>query len=85
MSNEMPKPVPQIREARVKAGYTQDRLAKEMGVSRQTISNLEHGRTFPNLSDLFILAGILGVTWFALYRKKGDGTDDATKGPNSNT
>ncbi|QQE79517.1 helix-turn-helix transcriptional regulator [Alicyclobacillus sp. SO9] len=62
---------PKIREARVKVGMTQEELAKQLGVSRQTVSNLEHGRTLPNLAILFLIAGILGVAWYTLYSEGG--------------
>lgn len=83
MDQELPiEPIPKIREARIKAGMTQEILAEKLGVSRQTISNLEHGRTLPNLSVLFLIAGILGVAWWALYSTKGGEKDGAEPEPN---
>ena len=33
-----------IREARENLGWTQERLAQELGVTRQSVSNFEQGR-----------------------------------------
>ena len=48
-----------LREARVAAGQTQEKVAETIGVSRQTISNWENNRSYPDiiselsLSDLY--------------------------------
>ena len=48
-----------IKDARVKAGLTQEQVAEKIMVSRQTISNWENGKSLPdivsimNLSDLY--------------------------------
>ncbi|WDL99180.1 helix-turn-helix transcriptional regulator [Alicyclobacillus sp. ALC3] len=67
MQDEVERPIPKLREARLEAKMTQIELAEKAGVTRRTISNLESGKTLPNLSLLFVLAAILGVAWFALY------------------
>ena len=38
-----------IEEIRKEKGILQEELAKKMGVSRQTISSLEHGRYNPSI------------------------------------
>lgn len=38
-----------LKEFREKNNYSQDRLAKELGVSRQTIISIEKGRYNPSL------------------------------------
>lgn len=38
-----------VREMREAKGYTQEQLAKKMGVSRQTIISIETGRYNPSL------------------------------------
>lgn len=50
--------VKQLREAK---GYTQDALAKKVGVSRAYLARLEMGRQDPPLSRLQKLAKALGV------------------------
>lgn len=48
-----------LKDARVKAGLTQEQVAEKIMVSRQTISNWENGKSLPdivsimNLSDLY--------------------------------
>ena len=44
-----------IKDARHKLGWTQERLASEMGVTRQTVSNLEAGRVTPSMHKLVTL------------------------------
>lgn len=51
-----------IRSAREKKGYTQQRLADELGVNRSTIANYEIGRRVPDFEDLQKLAKILNVS-----------------------
>jgi len=41
-----------LRQAQEARGYTQLRLAAEIGVSRQSISGLEAGRYPPNVATL---------------------------------
>lgn len=38
-----------IREYRLRAGLTQEDLAKAVGVSRQTVNSIEAGRYIPSL------------------------------------
>lgn len=71
MDKQFQQPQPRIRELRKKAGYTQEALAKELGVSKRTVWNLENGKTLPNLAMVFLIAGILGVAWHLLYAAKG--------------
>lgn len=45
-----------IREYRLKKGYTQEQLAYELGVSSQTVSRWETGTTYPDIVMLPIIA-----------------------------
>ena len=45
-----------IEEIRKERGIRQDELAKEMGVSRQTISSLENGRYNPSITLAYKIA-----------------------------
>lgn len=56
----------QIRDAREKAGITQEELAEQMEVSRQTISRWETGATRPSADKLTRLSQVLGVSADAL-------------------
>jgi len=45
-----------IKDLRAKYNFSQDRLAEELGVSRQTIISLEKGRYNPSITLAFKLA-----------------------------
>lgn len=51
-----------IEEIRSSKGIRQEELAKEMGVSRQTISSLENGRYNPSIMLAYKLAKYFGMT-----------------------
>lgn len=59
-----------IKEHRKELGLSQDDLAAEIYVSRQTISNWEVGRTYPDVQSLLLLSNVFGVTVDSLI--KGD-------------
>lgn len=40
-----------IKENRLRKGYTQEQLAYELGVSSQTVSRWETGTTYPYIVD----------------------------------
>ena len=44
------------------AGYSQEALAAELGVSRQAVSKWERGEASPDTDNLIALAGLYGVT-----------------------
>lgn len=79
-------PVPRIKEVRKRVGMTQETLAEKLGVTKRTVSNIENGRTLPNLGTVFMIAAILGVAWFALYTNtkggKNNGSEIAESGTN---
>lgn len=51
-----------IRQLRAAKGMSQERLAWASQVTKQTIANLEHGRSVPRLDTLARLAAGLGIT-----------------------
>ena len=51
-----------IEEIRSSKGIRQEELAKEMGVSRQTISSLENGRYNPSIMLAYKLSKFFGMT-----------------------
>lgn len=61
---------PHIKEHRKELGLSQDDLAERIYVSRQTISNWECGRTYPDVQSLLLLSNVFGVTVDSLI--KGD-------------
>ena len=51
-----------IKEYRMKKGYTQEQLAYELGVSSQTISRWENGTTYPDIVMLPIIAELFDTS-----------------------
>lgn len=60
----------QIRKLRTEQGLSQDALAERVFVSRQSVSNWETGRTYPDLKSLLLLSEAFGVSLDTLV--KGD-------------
>jgi putative transcriptional regulator len=46
---------------------TQERLGKELGVSRQTMSRIENGRQGPSLEQAYKMSKILNTTMEELF------------------
>ncbi|MFB2572503.1 helix-turn-helix transcriptional regulator [Micrococcus sp. IITD107] len=61
-----------LKEARERAGWSQQRLADELGVSRQTVISIEKGRYDPSLPLAFRLASAFGCRIEDLFTP-GDG------------
>lgn len=51
-----------LKEARTKANLKQDELAERIGVSRQTISNWENNRSFPDIGSLLKLSDLYSIS-----------------------
>ena len=51
-----------IEEIRNERGIRQEELARQMGVSRQTISSLENGRYNPSILLAYRIARFFGLT-----------------------
>lgn len=60
----------QVREYRLKKGISQEHLARELGVSRQTIVNIEQGVNQPRVLLAIALGVALGVTVYELFREE---------------
>lgn len=65
----------QIRQARKDRGITQEELAKNVPVSRQTVSSWENNRTQPDYETLKKLAKILAVDVSQLIDGNGPGDE----------
>ena len=63
----------QLLTLRTKAGWSQEFVARQIEVSRQTIMNWESGENKPNVDKAIKLAKLFGVTVDALL------ADDDTK------
>ena len=59
-----------IKELRTELGWLQETLAERAYVSRQTISNWETEKSYPDVQSLLILSNIFGVSLDDLI--KGD-------------
>lgn len=61
-----------LRKARQALGQTQEQVAEAVGVSRQTVSNWETGRSLPDVLSVIRLSDLYGVSLDQLL--KGDDT-----------
>lgn len=52
-----------LKKIREEAGLTQEQLANECGVIRQTISNIECGLSRPSVETAKLIAKVLGIPW----------------------
>ena len=59
-----------IKEHRARLGMSQEELAEKIFVSRQTISNWETDRTYPDVQSLLLLSNLFDVSVDSLI--KGD-------------
>ena len=60
----------QIKKYRSQAALTQDELAEKIYVTRQTISNWENDRSYPDVKSLLLLSSLFQVSLDTLV--KGD-------------
>ena len=60
-----------VRELRELRGYSLDLLAGMSGVGRQTLGQIELGRTVPSLGTLWKIAGAFGVPFSVLLARPG--------------
>ncbi|KRN22719.1 helix-turn-helix domain-containing protein [Lacticaseibacillus camelliae] len=58
----------QLRNARTKSGMSQESLAEFMGVSRQTISNWETSRSYPDVERVMRLADLYHLSLDEMLR-----------------
>ena len=59
-----------LKQARTKSGMSQEEVADKLGVSRQTMSNWENSRSFPDIVSVIALSDIYSVELDSLM--KGD-------------
>lgn len=59
-----------LRQARLATGLTQEGVAERVGVSRQTVSNWENNRSYPDIASLLALSDLYSLTLDELL--KGD-------------
>ncbi len=51
-----------IKKCRQEAGWSQEKVAQQLGVSRQSVTKWESGQSAPSTSNLFQLAKLFGTT-----------------------
>jgi transcriptional regulator with XRE-family HTH domain len=59
-----------LKQARSATDFTQEAIAEKAGVSRQTLSNWENGKSYPDVVSILTLSNVYGVTIDSLL--KGD-------------
>jgi DNA-binding XRE family transcriptional regulator len=59
-----------IREHRKRLGLSQEALARQLGVSRQTVVNIERGLSEPRVRLAIAIAVALGVAVVELFGKE---------------
>ena len=59
-----------VKEYRQRAGLSQEALARELGVSRETVVNIERGLNEPRVLLALAVAAILGVAIDQLFRRE---------------
>ena len=58
-----------LKQARTRADLTQGAVAKQIGVSRQSLSNWENDRTYPDLASVLKLSVLYGLSLDDLLRE----------------
>ena len=51
-----------LKDARMRAGMTQEKVAEEIQVTRQTISNWENEKFFPDIVSVIRLSSLYGIS-----------------------
>ena len=57
-----------LKEARQNAGFTQEEIAEKLGVSRQSVSNWENNRTYPDIVSVIKLSDVYSVSLDSLLK-----------------
>lgn len=59
-----------LKDARIKAKFTQEEIAEELNISRQTISNWENEKSYPDIISVIELSNLYSISLDDLL--KGD-------------
>lgn len=59
-----------LQRARTKANLTQEQVAEALGVSRQTVSNWENEKTYPDIRSIVTLSDLYNVSLDYLLKDK---------------
>lgn len=74
-----------LYDLRKKRGISQEELAGEVGVSRQTISKWETGESTPDMEKMIALSTYFGITLDELVLGKKDMPENMTENMTDNT
>ena len=55
-----------LKSARVNKGYTQEEAAKLIGITKDTLSNYERGKSFPDVPIIKRIEDVYGVPYSGL-------------------
>lgn len=58
-----------LKEERIKNNITQEQLAEELGVSRQTISSWENGKSYPDIVSIIKLSDLYNISLDQLLKE----------------
>lgn len=58
-----------LKQGRLRADMTQEAVARRIGVSRQSLSNWENDRTYPDLASVIKLSDLYGISLDELLRE----------------
>lgn len=58
-----------LKNARTKSGLIQEKVAEEIGVSRQSVSNWENGRSYPDIVSMIKLSDLYSVSLDELLKE----------------
>lgn len=61
-----------LKNARNQANFTQEEIAEKLGVSRQTISNWENSKSYPDIISVIKLSDFYSITLDALLKEDKD-------------
>lgn len=64
-----------LRAARTAAGLTQEKAAEALGVSRQTVSNWENGKTYPDIVSVVKMSDLFAISLDRLLKEEAPMTD----------
>lgn len=56
-----------LKMKRIEKGFTQEELARKVGVVRTNISNIERGYTKPSVDTAKLIADVLGFHWCEFF------------------
>lgn len=61
-----------LKEARTKAGLTQEEVTEKINVSRQTISNWENNKSYPDIVSVINLSDLYSISLDKLLKEDND-------------